>query len=94
MKYVLDSCVGLDSDKPIQTRDDYNRGVHELLSPDYLLIEVAHAFARAERREIIHKGTVLGASQYPRDRDRLKLDRSFVEAEKQMKKSPRIARIG
>jgi predicted nucleic acid-binding protein len=61
MKYVLDSCVALkwvlaepDSDKAIQVRDDYNRGIHELLAPDILLVEVAHALARAERRGIIH----------------------------------------
>jgi hypothetical protein len=45
MKYVLDSCVALkwvlaepDSDKAVQVRDDYNRGIHELLAPDILPI--------------------------------------------------------
>jgi predicted nucleic acid-binding protein len=60
MRYVLDSCVALkwvlpesDSDKAIQVRDDANAGIHELLAPDILLVEVAHALARAERRGII-----------------------------------------
>jgi predicted nucleic acid-binding protein len=60
MRYVLDSCVALkwvlpesDSDKAIQVRDDANAGIHELFAPDILLVEVAHALARAERRGII-----------------------------------------
>jgi hypothetical protein len=45
MKYVLDLCVALkwvlaepDPDKAIQVRDDFNRGIHELLAPGILLI--------------------------------------------------------
>jgi predicted nucleic acid-binding protein len=60
MKYVLDSKVALkwvlpepDADKAVQVRDDFRRGITELLSPDIFPVEVAHALARAERREII-----------------------------------------
>jgi predicted nucleic acid-binding protein len=60
MRYVLDSCVALkwvlaepDSNKAIRVRDDFNHQVHELLAPDIFLVEVAHALARAERRNII-----------------------------------------
>lgn len=60
MKYVLDSNVALkwvlpepDSAKAISLRDDFRNQVHELLAPDILPVEVAHALARAERRKII-----------------------------------------
>jgi predicted nucleic acid-binding protein len=60
MKYVLDSNVALkwvlpepDADKAVQVREDFRRGITELLSPDVFPIEVAHAIARAERRGII-----------------------------------------
>jgi predicted nucleic acid-binding protein len=61
MKYVLDSCVALKwvlaeptSDKAIEVRDEFNRGIHDLVAPNIFLVEVAHALARAERRGIIH----------------------------------------
>ncbi len=60
MKYVLDSNVALkwvlpepEADKAVQVRDDFRRGITELLSPDVFPVEVAHALARAERRGII-----------------------------------------
>jgi predicted nucleic acid-binding protein len=63
MKYVLDSNVALkwvlaepDSAKAKQLRDDYQKGVHELLAPDVFAVEVAHALTRAERQGIIAVG--------------------------------------
>ncbi len=57
MKYVLDSCVGFktllveqDSDKAQRLCEDYQKNVHELLSPDVFAVEIAHAITRAERQ--------------------------------------------
>jgi predicted nucleic acid-binding protein len=57
MKYVLDSSVGFKwvvvealTDKARLLRDDYCNAVHELLSPDVLAIEIAHALTKAERQ--------------------------------------------
>jgi predicted nucleic acid-binding protein len=57
MKYVLDSSIAfkwvvpeLHSDKAIRLRDDYRKGVHELISPDIFPIEIGHALTRAERQ--------------------------------------------
>ncbi|HEV3259466.1 MAG TPA: type II toxin-antitoxin system VapC family toxin [Gemmataceae bacterium] len=61
MKYVLGSSVALkwvlpesDTPKAVALRDDFRKGIHELLAPDIFAIEVAHALARAERRKIIN----------------------------------------
>jgi predicted nucleic acid-binding protein len=63
MKYVLDSSVALKwvlpeplSDNALQLREDYRNLVHELIAPDILPAEAAHALARAERRKIIAIG--------------------------------------
>ena len=63
MKYVLDSNVALkwvlpeaDDAKAIRVRDEFQQGIHELLSPDVFPIEVAHSLARAERRGEIKLG--------------------------------------
>jgi predicted nucleic acid-binding protein len=60
MKYVLDSNVALkwvlpeaDTPKAVRLRNEYRRGLHELLAPDVFPIEVAHTIAKAERRGII-----------------------------------------
>lgn len=57
MRYVLDSSVAFktlvaeqDSDKAIRLLDDFRNGVVELIAPDVLPIEVAHALTRAERQ--------------------------------------------
>jgi predicted nucleic acid-binding protein len=57
MKYILDSSVAFKwvvaealSDKAQLVRDDYRNKIHELLSPDVLPIEIAHALTRAERQ--------------------------------------------
>jgi predicted nucleic acid-binding protein len=56
MKYVLDSSVAFkwlipeaESDIALRLLDDYRNGIHELISPDLLPIEVGHALTRAER---------------------------------------------
>ena len=57
MKYILDSSVGTKwalpedlSDKALLLRDEFSQGVHELLAPDVLPMEVGHALTRAERQ--------------------------------------------
>ena len=67
MKYVLDASVALKwvlpeplSDKARQLRDDYQKQLHELLSPDVFPAEIAHALTRAERRKIISVGDAAG----------------------------------
>ena len=63
MRYVLDSSVALkwylpeaDSAQALQLRADFQAGLHELLAPDILPVECAHALTRAERRGIIAVG--------------------------------------
>jgi predicted nucleic acid-binding protein len=60
MRYVLDSCVAIkwalpepETPRAVRLMNDYRQGLHELLSPDILPVEVAHAIARAERRGVI-----------------------------------------
>src|SRR5438132_13140369 len=57
MRYVLDSSVAfkwevveIDSDKAIRCRTETRAGLHDLLSPDILPVEVAHSLTRAERQ--------------------------------------------
>jgi len=57
MKYVLDSSVGVKwvvvealSDKARNLRDEFRKGLHQLLAPDIFPIEVGHALTRAERQ--------------------------------------------
>ncbi|MBI3821219.1 MAG: type II toxin-antitoxin system VapC family toxin [Planctomycetes bacterium] len=57
MKYVVDSSVAfkwlvpeIDTDKALRLLDDYQNGIHELLSPDILPVETTHALTRAERQ--------------------------------------------
>lgn len=57
MKYVLDSNVATkwvlpepDSAKSRIFRDEFGRGLHDLISPDILPIEIGHALTRAERQ--------------------------------------------
>jgi predicted nucleic acid-binding protein len=63
MKYVLDSNIALkwvlpepDSPKARQLRDDFQKAVHELVSPTVLEVEIAHALTRAERQGKIAVG--------------------------------------
>lgn len=57
MKFVLDSSVAFkwevpetDSDTANVLREDCRNAVHELLAPDFLPLELAHALTRAERQ--------------------------------------------
>jgi predicted nucleic acid-binding protein len=63
MRYVLDSSVAFkwevpetDSDKANLLRDDFRNAIHELLAPDFLPLELAHALTRAERQGRIPVG--------------------------------------
>jgi predicted nucleic acid-binding protein len=63
MKYVLDSNLALkwvlnepDSHLAHRLRSEFQRQLHELVSPDVFAIEVAHSLARAERRALISQG--------------------------------------
>jgi predicted nucleic acid-binding protein len=66
MRYVLDSSVAFKwglkehlSDRAEKLRDEFRRGMHELLAPDVLPIEVGHAFTRAERQNRISQSQSL-----------------------------------
>src|SRR5262249_9125839 len=63
MKYVLDSNVAVkwylpeaDSAKALQLLADFQASLHELIAPDILLVEFAHAMTRAERQNILAVG--------------------------------------
>lgn len=67
MKFILDSSVAVkwflsepDSVAAIKLQDDFNQGTHQLLAPDILPIEVAHALTRAERRGVLLPGEATG----------------------------------
>jgi len=60
MKLVLDASIAvkwvlpeIETPKALSLRDDFRNGIHELIAPDTLLVEVAHALTRAERRGLI-----------------------------------------
>jgi len=60
MKYVIDSSVALkwvlpekDSDKAIRLRDDYRQGLHELIAPDWFILEVMNILGKSAARKII-----------------------------------------
>lgn len=61
MKIVIDASLALkwvlpepDSAKALLLRDDHRNAIHELIAPDILLLEVANALTKAERRKIIN----------------------------------------
>ena len=63
MKMVIDACVGLamllpeqNSDAALALQEDFRNQVHELIAPDSLPIEIAHALTRAERQGKISQG--------------------------------------
>lgn len=63
MKFVLDASVALktvlrepDSAAAIALRNDFKNLIHQLIAPDTLPIEIAHALTRAERRGVIPVG--------------------------------------
>lgn len=41
----------LDTDKALRLRDDFYKSIVELIAPDILPVEVAHAITRAERQK-------------------------------------------
>jgi predicted nucleic acid-binding protein len=60
MRLVIDSSVALkwvlpesDSDRALIIRDEFALGLHELLAPDVFPVEIGHALARAERKNIL-----------------------------------------
>jgi predicted nucleic acid-binding protein len=60
MKLVLDASVAVkwvlpeaDTRKALTLRDEFCNQVHELIAPDILPIEVAHALTRSERRGLL-----------------------------------------
>jgi predicted nucleic acid-binding protein len=62
-KFVLDASVALKmllievgSEAAIALRDDFRQQFHELIAPDTMPVEVAHALTRAERKGIIKVG--------------------------------------
>jgi predicted nucleic acid-binding protein len=57
MRCVLDSNIGVkwilqedQSDRARVVRNEYSRGLHELLAPDVFTVECAHAVTRAQRQ--------------------------------------------
>lgn len=66
MKYVLDASVAIKwvlpeegSDKAIALQEAFEKAVHELIAPDTLPIEIAHALTRAERRGALLPGQAM-----------------------------------
>lgn len=60
MKYVLDASGAVSwvlpetySSKAVRLRNEFRRGLHELIAPDIFPAEVAGALTRAERKKII-----------------------------------------
>lgn len=63
MRIIVDSSVAVkweilesDSDKAIRLRDDFQSGIHELLSVGIFKVEAAHALTRAERQGRLRPG--------------------------------------
>jgi predicted nucleic acid-binding protein len=63
MKYVLDSSVAFKwevtepfSDKANLLRDDFRKGIHQFIAPEFFPFELAHALTRAERQGRIAVG--------------------------------------
>jgi len=64
MKLCLDACVALSmllpekgTDAALALREDFSNRIHELIAPDSLPIEIAHALTRAERQGKIDVGS-------------------------------------
>lgn len=63
MRAILDTSVAAkwvlketDSDKAQILRDEFEKGLHEFLSPDIFPAELGHLLTRAERQKRIHVG--------------------------------------
>jgi len=66
MRYVLDASVAVSSvisrpltSKALRLRQDYQRGVHQLLAPSIFSAEAASALTKCERQKIIPVGQAL-----------------------------------
>jgi predicted nucleic acid-binding protein len=66
MRYVLDASVAVCSvvsrpltSKALRLRQDYQRGVHQLLAPSIFSAEAASALTKCERQKIIPVGQAL-----------------------------------
>ena len=60
MKYVLDASVAVkwvlteaDSDKARRVRDEYQQGLHQLIAPDWFVLEVMNTLGKAAARKTI-----------------------------------------
>lgn len=60
MRAVIDSSVAIkwvlpetDTPKAVRLRNEFRRGMHDLLAPDVFPVEVAHSLTRAERKKLI-----------------------------------------
>jgi predicted nucleic acid-binding protein len=67
MKLILDASIAVkwflsepDSPAAIKLQEDFHRGIHQLLAPDILPVEVTHALTRAERRGVLFPGETSG----------------------------------
>lgn len=63
MKYVIDSSAAIQwvlpekgSPKAIRLRDEYHKGIHELIAPDIFPAEMLNALTKAERTKRINVG--------------------------------------
>jgi len=66
MKLVLDANVAImwvlpepQSPTAVELRNDFRSGTHELLAPDTLPVEFAHALTRAERKGLLALGEAM-----------------------------------
>lgn len=66
MKYVVDCSVGIkwvlpetDSDKALRLREASRQGQHELIAPDWFMLEVMNVLGKAAARGTITSGEAL-----------------------------------
>ncbi|MGO8744828.1 MAG: type II toxin-antitoxin system VapC family toxin [Thermoguttaceae bacterium] len=66
MRYVLDASVAVSSvvsrpltSKALRLRQDYQRGIHELIAPSVFSAEAASAVTKCERQKVIPVGQAL-----------------------------------
>jgi predicted nucleic acid-binding protein len=66
MRYVLDSSVAVkwvlaeqDTDKALRLRDAYRNGLHELIAPDWFVLEVMNVLGKAAARKTITRAAAI-----------------------------------
>ncbi len=71
MIYVLDACVAMkwvlpehDTLRAVRLRNEFRKGVHELIAPDVFVPEVAHGLTKAERRGATRRGRGTEVAQH------------------------------